>query len=266
MNRLHTSGVTAALAWMVLSFLALPAFAVIPVSFTDTRYLAMPQEDLSLQHWRTFLTSREWLGSIWQSLWIAAVSTLAAVIAGTLCAVACWRLSTSLSEKVRSAMILPLAVPTIVYALGVYRLYIGMDLIGTGLGVVLAHAVTGLPYVVLTVSASLSNLDPRLEQAARGLGASVGQTLRYVIVPNIVPGVLSGAIFAFIHSWDELIVVIFIGGRALFTLPRRMWDGINDNLDPVIAVVATAMILFTLLVLTAELSLRARRTDGEAAR
>ena len=126
----------------------------------------------------------------------------------------------------------------------------------------LAHAVTGLPYVVLTVSASLSNLDSRLEQAARGLGASVGQTLRYVIVPNVVPGVLSGAIFAFIHSWDELIVVIFIGGRALFTLPRRMWDGINDNLDPVIAVVATSMLLFTLLVLIAELSLRARRVES----
>ena len=130
----------------------------------------------------------------------------------------------------------------------------------SALGVALAHAVTGLPYVVLTVSASLANLDPRLEQASRGLGASLGQTLRYVIVPNIVPGVLSGAIFAFIHSCDELVVVLFIGGRALFTLPRRMWDGINDNLDPVIAVVATGMILFTLLVLTAELSLRKRRT------
>jgi putative spermidine/putrescine transport system permease protein len=82
-----------------------------------------------------------------------------------------------------------------------------------------------------------------------------------VIVPNILPGVLSGAIFAFIHSWDELIVVIFIGGRALFTLPRRMWDGINDNLDPVIAVVATAMILFTLLVLAAEWALRAKRAS-----
>ena len=263
MNRLQTSGTVAALAWLVLSFLALPAFAVIPVSFTDTRYLSLPQEHLSLQHWRTFLSSREWLGSIWQSLWIAAVSTVMAVIGrhalrGRLLA---HRL-TRLSERVRSAMILPLAVPTIVYALGIYRLYVDLDLVGTALGVVLAHAVTGLPYVVLTVSASLSNLDPRLEQAARGLGASVGQTLRHVIVPNIVPGVLSGAIFAFIHSWDELVVVIFIGGRALFTLPRRMWDGINDNLDPVIAVVATGMILFTLLVLIAELSLRARRAQS----
>lgn len=259
MNRLPVSGVVMALAWLVLSFLALPAFIVVPVSFTDTRYLSLPQEGVSLEHWRAFLTSREWLSSIWESLWIAVVSTAMAVVAGTLCAVACWRIASRRSERVRSAMILPLAVPTIVYALGIYRLYVQLDLVGTGLGVVLAHAVTGLPYVVLTVSASLSNLDPRLEQAARGLGASVGQTLRRVIVPNIVPGVLSGAIFAFIHSWDELIVVLFIGGRALFTLPRRMWDGINDNLDPVIAVVATAMLLFTLLVLVAELSLRSGR-------
>jgi len=261
MNKLQPTGIVAAFAWMVLSFLALPAFAVIPISFTDTRYLSMPQEELSLQHWRTFLSSPQWLGSIWQSLWIAVVSTAAAVIAGTLCAVGCWRIASSLSEKVRGLMILPMAVPTIVYALGLYRVYVDLDLVGSALGVVLAHTVTGLPYVVLTVSASLSNLDPRLEQAARGLGASLGQTLRYVIVPNIAPGVLSGAIFAFIHSWDELVVVIFIGGRSLFTLPRRMWDGINDNLDPVIAVVATGMILFTLLVLTAELSLRARRAN-----
>ena len=259
MNRLQTSGVVMAFAWLVLGFLALPAFAVIPVSFTDTRYLALPQEHMSLQHWRTFLSSEEWLGSIWQSLWIATVATVLAVAAGTLCAIGCWRIASAGSDKVRGLMVLPMAVPTIVYALGIYRLYVELDLVGTAFGVVLAHAVTGLPFVVLTVSASLSNLDPRLEQAARGLGASVRQTIRHVIVPNILPGVLSGAIFAFIHSWDELIVVIFIGGRTLFTLPRRMWDGINDNLDPVIAVVATALILFTLLVLTAELSLRARR-------
>ena len=261
MNRLQPSGLVAAFAWLVLSFLALPAFAVIPVSFTDTRYLALPEEHWSLQLWQSFLSSPEWIGSIWQSLWIAVVSTVLAVVAGTLCAIGCWRLSSRLSEKVRTLMILPMAVPTIVYALGIYRLYVELDLVGTALGVILAHAVTGLPFVVLTVSGSLSNLDARLEQAARGLGASVRQTLRYVIVPNILPGVLSGAIFAFIHSWDELIVVIFIGGRALFTLPRRMWDGINDNLDPVIAVVATAMIFFTLLVLAAEWALRSKRAS-----
>ena len=261
MNRLQPSGLVAAFAWLVLSFLALPAFAVIPVSFTDTRYLALPEEHWSLQHWQSFLSSPEWIGSIWQSLWIAVVSTVLAVVAGTLCAIGCWRLSSRLSEKVRTLMILPMAVPTIVYALGIYRLYVDLDLVGSAIGIVFAHTVTGLPYVVLTVSASLANIDPRLEQAARGLGASVWQTLRWVIVPNVVPGILSGAIFAVIHSWDELIVVIFIGGRALFTLPRRMWDGINDNLDPVIAVVATAMIFFTLLVLAAEWALRSKRAS-----
>jgi len=265
-NRHHATGIVTAFAWMVLGFLALPAFAVVPISFTDTRYLAMPDEHWSLQHWRAFLSSREWLDSIWQSLWIAAVSTLGAVVAGTLCAIGCWRVSSRWSERVRTAMILPMAVPTIVYALGIYRLYVDLDLVGSAIGIVFAHTVTGLPYVVLTVSASLANIDPRLEQAARGLGASVGQTLRWVIVPNVVPGILSGAIFAFIHSWDELIVVIFIGGRAFFTLPRRMWDGINDNLDPVIAVVATGMIFFTLLVLGAELALRARRAGSQEAK
>ena len=130
MNRLQTSGVVAALAWAVLSFLALPAFAVIPISFTDTRYLALPQEHLSLQHWRAFLASREWLGSIWQSLWIATVSTVAAVTVGTLCAVGCWRLASRSAERVRGLMILPLAVPTIVYALGIYRIYVDLDLVG----------------------------------------------------------------------------------------------------------------------------------------
>src|SRR5258708_13798831 len=155
MNRLQASGTVAALAWLVLSFLALAVLTLIPGSFTDTRYLALPQEHLSLQHWRTFLSSREWLSSIWQSLWIATVSTTMAVTAGTLCAVGCWRISSRLSERVRGAMILPLAVPTIVYALGIYRLYVALDLVGTRLGVVLAHAVTGLPYVVLTISAAL---------------------------------------------------------------------------------------------------------------
>ncbi|WP_270934981.1 ABC transporter permease [Falsiroseomonas oryzae] len=267
MHTLKRSGATLALAWMVLSFLLLPAFVVFPVSLTTTRYLSLPRDGVSFQHWRTLFTDPAWMSGIWESLVIATVSTAIAVAAGTLCAIGCWRLGTRVAEQVRAAMILPLMVPTIVYALGIYRLYVELDLVGTMLGVILAHAVTGLPYVVLTVTASLSNLDPALEKAARSLGANVPQTLARVIVPNVLPGVLSGAIFAFIHSWDELVIVIFIGGRALFTLPRLMWDGINENLDPAIAAVASALILFTLVVLLVELGLRARRErrDGGAA-
>ncbi len=253
-------GLVAALAWTILLFLVMPVFVVFPVSVTDTRYLAMPQEGLSLQHFANLAASADWLGSIWNSLVIAVVTTAICVVAGTLCAVGCWRLSSRLSEGVRALMLLPIVVPSIVYSLGVYRMFVDMGLIDSFAGVVLAHVVTGIPYVVITVSASLASFDPRLEQAARSLGASLGQTVWRVILPNITPGILSGAIFAFIHSWDETVIVLFIAGRTVYTLPRRIWNDINENLDPIIAAVAVLMIAVTLVLLFAELSLRKRRS------
>lgn len=253
------------LAWAVFAFLFLPALVVIPVSFTDTRYLSLPHNGLSLQHWIRLLGSAEWLQAAWQSVLIAVLSTALAVAAGTLCAIGCWRINSRLTEAVRSSMMIPLLIPTIVYALGIYRMFVDLGLVGTIPGVVLAHAVSSIPFVMLTVFASLAGLDKRLEQAARNLGASMGQTIRMVILPNIVPGILSGAVFAFIHSWDELIIVVFIGGRTLFTLPRRIWDGVNENLDQAIAAVATFMMGVTLVLLSLELLLRRRRVRLAAA-
>jgi putative spermidine/putrescine transport system permease protein len=232
---------------------------VFPVSVTDKRFLAMPENGISFQHFAKLMVSEPWLGSIWNSLCIAAATTAICVVTGTLCAIGCWRLSSRLSEGVRSVMLLPLVIPSIVYSLGIYRMFVDMSLIDTVTGVVLAHAVTGIPYVVITVSASLANFDPRLEQAARSLGASMMQTVARVIVPNIMPGVMSGAIFAFIHSWDETVIVLFIAGRTVYTLPRRMWADINENLDPIIAAVAVLLVFVTLLLLFSELALRARR-------
>jgi len=155
---------------------------------------------------------------------------VAAVAAGTL-----WRpsaagaIASGLSEKVRGLMILPMAVQTIVYALGIYRIYVDLDLVGTALGVVLAHAVTGLPMSLLTVSAALSNLDPRLEQAARGWGRSLGQTSPLCDRAQYPARRAVGCDFCFHPFWDELVVVIFNRRRALFTCAPAMWDGINDN-------------------------------------
>ena len=253
-------GLTFALAWTVLSFLVLPLLVVFPVSVTDTRYLAMPEKGISLQHFVKLVSSADWLTSIRHSVTIAIVSTVLCVVLGTLCAVGCWRLASRLAEGVRTITLVPIVIPSIVYALGVYRLFVDAGLLDSFLGVVIAHVVTGIPYVVITVSASLANLDVRLEQAARGLGASLGQTVRKVIVPNILPGVASGAIFAFIHSWDETVIVLFIAGRSVYTLPRRIWADINENLDPVIAAVAVMLIFVTLGLLLSELALRARRT------
>ncbi len=249
-------------AWAIVAFLVLPVSVVIPISLTDQRYLSLPEERLSLEHFANLLTSAAWLSSIAQSLIIALVSTVIALVAGTLCAIGCWRVDPRLGNAVRLLMLLPIMIPTIIYALGLYRFWIDLRLLDTYTGVVIAHAVTALPYVVITVSTSLAGFDPRLEQAARSLGATLGQTLRRVIVPNILPGVLSGAIFAFIHSWDELVIVLFIASRAIFTLPRRMWDGINEHLDPTMAAVAVVLILVSTGLLLLDLTVRARRAQA----
>jgi putative spermidine/putrescine transport system permease protein len=248
-------------AWAVICFLLLPIAVVFPVSLTDRRYLSLPAEGLSFAHYANLFHSEAWLSSIGQSFVIACAATAIALVTGTLCAIGCWRISSRLADLVRTAMLVPIIVPTIVYALGLYRLWIDLRLLDTFTGVILAHAVTGIPYVVIIVSTSLAGFELRLEQAARNLGASLSQTLRWVIVPNILPGIVSGAIFAFIHSWDELVIVLFIASRAVFTLPRRIWDGINEHLDPTMAAVATILILLTTSLLLIDLRIRGRRTS-----
>src|SRR5262249_17782937 len=132
-------------------------------------------------------------------------------------------------------------------------------------GVVLAHTLGGLPYVVITVSAALAGFDVKLEQAARGLGASVLDTIRLVIVPAIWPGLISGGVFAFIHSFDELVIVLFITSRKIGTLPKRIWDGLQDRIDPTIAAVSVILIAATLLLLVADSWLRRRRLGWRVA-
>jgi putative spermidine/putrescine transport system permease protein len=247
------------LAWIVAIYLVLPISIVLPVSVTDQRFLSLPQAGIDFRHYVNLFGSAEWLDSIWQSFGIAVVSTLIAVGAGTLCAIGCWRIGRRSTDLVRALMLLPIIIPSIVYAVGLYRYFAKLDLLDRFMGVALAHGVTGIPYVVITVSTALAAFDPRLEQAARGMGASLSQTLRWVILPRVAPGIVSGAIFAFIHSWDELVIVLFIASRDIFTLPRRIWDGINENLDPTMAAVAVMLILFTLLLLLADMALRRQR-------
>lgn len=244
------------IAWATVLYLLLPISIVIPVSLTDQRFLSLPQDGLSLRHYMTVLGSERWLAAIGQSALVATASTMIAVAAGTLCAIGCWRLARRSTEVVRALMLLPLVIPSIVYAVGLYRWFGQFDLLDRLPGVILAHAVTGIPYVVVTVSTALAAFDVRLEQAARGMGASLWQTLCWVILPRIAPGIVSGAIFAFIHSWDELVIVLFIASRNVATLPRRIWDGINENLDPAMAAVAVLLIGGTLLLLLVDGALR----------
>jgi len=258
---LQPSRWTAGFNWLVLACLVLPIAIVLPVSLTDKTYLSLPVNGLSLDHYRHLFGSAEWWGSFGQSAAIAGGSTVIAVIAGTLCTVGCWLLSARLAGPVRLLMLLPLVIPSVVYALGIFKFYIGLKLLDTYAGVIIAHAVTGIPYVVITASASLASFDDKLLQAARGLGASLPQALRLVLLPAIMPGVVSGALLSFMHSWDELVIVLFIASRAIFTVPRRIWDGINDQLDPTIAAVAVVLVLISIALMV--LNQRAA-TRGEA--
>ena len=246
-------------AWLMICFLLLPITIVFPISVTDQDYLALPVHHLSLQWYANLFTSPQWVSSIGQSLLIATISTTIAVVAGTLCAIGCWRHGGKLSEAIRVLMLVPLIVPTIVYALGLYRLWVKLQLLDTYTGIIIAHAVTAIPYVIIIISTALAGFDQRLEQAARNLGANLRQMLWMVLIPNIIPAVVSSAIFAFIHSWDEAVIVLFIAGRGLFTLPRRMCDGINDKLDPTMAAVAAVLIVLTAALLLADLLLKRRK-------
>jgi putative spermidine/putrescine transport system permease protein len=246
-------------AVLVLAYLFLPALVVIPVSFTDRSYLSFPAESWSLQHYLQLVHNPMWRNSLLQSVAVSAISTTLATLLGTSAAIGAWKLGARLGGMVRMMALIPLIVPTIVGALAFYRLYIDLGLLDTFLGVILAHIVAATPFVFVSVSAALSNFDPRLEQAARSMGARPLQVLWRITLPAVRPGVVSGSIFAFIVSWDELVVLLFITTRNVYLLPRAMWDGINENVDPSIAAVATLMILITFICLCAERLIARRR-------
>jgi putative spermidine/putrescine transport system permease protein len=246
-------------AWLAILFLTLPFVVVFPVSLTPNRYLSLPDGQWSLRHYATLIDDPTWLLSIRDSLIVALGSTLMALLLGTMTALSCWRLSSRLSEAVRMAMLAPMIVPSIVHALGFYQVWAKLGLLDTYLGVIIAHAMKATPYVVISVSAALANVDFWLEQAARNLGATTLQALRKVILPAAKPGLIAGAVFAFALSWDELVVNLFISSRGVYTLPRKIWDGIQDNVNPAIAAVASLLITLTIAAMILRTLLARRR-------
>ncbi|MCB2159423.1 MAG: ABC transporter permease [Rhodobacteraceae bacterium] len=234
-------------AWLILLFLVAPALIAIPVSLTPKSFLSMPKGAYSLRHFEKLFTSEEWISSFWQSAVIGVTSAALATALGTLCAIGLWRVASKWSEAVRAFLLLPLVVPPIISAMAFYRLMVPLGLIDTYVGLILAHSVLAAPLVLITVSTSLAGFDPRLEQASRNLGASGWTTMWRVILPSIRPGVLAGAIFAFIASWDEIVVTLFLSKFSVYTLPRRMWNGIRENTDPTVAAAAVVLIAITLI-------------------
>jgi len=161
---------------------------------------------------------------------------------------------------IMATLISPLIVPLIITASGMFLFYAKVNLIGTYTGLILAHAALGTPFVVITVTATLSGFDRNLVKAAQNLGANVFTTFFKVQMPLILPGVISGGLFAFITSFDEVVVVLFMGGPETVTLPRQMWSGIRQEISPTILAAATCLVLISILLLTT-LELLRRRNE-----
>jgi putative spermidine/putrescine transport system permease protein len=229
----------------VLLFLALPILVIVALSFSSASYLKFPPPGFSLRWYQSYLGSRDWLESTGLSLEIAVVVVVLSTVLGTFAALGLARLPPGPRAIAGGLILSPLIVPVIVVSIGVYYAYSRYGLVGSPLALMLAHTCLAVPFVVTSVGASLSRFDRQLERAALSLGATRWGTFRQVTLPLIRPGVLVGALFAFITSFDELVVALFLSGSGAVTLPRRMWDDLRFAIDPTIAAVSTLIFVLT---------------------
>ncbi|MBH5396239.1 ABC transporter permease [Bradyrhizobium sp. CNPSo 4010] len=249
---------------LVLLFLAAPILVVFVVSFSSASYLTFPPPGFGLRWYEAYFGSADWIQSTWLSVWIATAVMALSSILGTLATIGIARLPRAPRTVAMALILSPMIVPGIVMAIGIYYAFSRYALVGSPWAIVLAHTCLAVPFVVTSVSASLAGIDPRLEQAAFSLGATPGGTLWQITLPLIRPGVLVGALFAFITSFDEVIVALFLSGSGSITLPRRMWDDLRYQIDPTIAAVSTLTIILTTLLLLAAHFLRKAHLSAES--
>lgn len=234
---------------LVLLFLIAPSLLVIPMSFNSAELLAFPPPGYSLRWYANFFERPEWMLAGRNSFLIAVLTTLFATVLGTMAALGLVRGRVPFRTLVTAVFLTPMIVPAIVTAVAVYGLYAMLRLTGTVAGMVLAHTVLALPFVIVNVSAVLQGMDWRIEQAARSLGASPLRAFWLVTLPLIRPGILAGALFAFITSFDELVVALFISGIEAVTLPVQMWSGIRFEINPTVAAASSMLIAMSALLL-----------------
>ena len=243
---------------LVLAFLVAPVIAVIPLSFNAEPYFTYPMPGLSTRWYAELFDSPIWRLALRNSLVVAIATTLLATALGTLAAVGLSRRDFPFRALVMGLLISPMVVPLVITAVGVYFFYARVGLTGSLTGLVMAHTALATPFVVITVTATLTTFDTSLVRAAQSLGAHPFTAFRRVTLPLIAPGVISGALFAFVTSFDEVVVVLFIGGPGERTLPRQMWTGIREQISPTILAVATLMTVLSILLLTTVEILRRR--------
>ena len=250
---------------LVLVFLVAPILTIVPLYFSSGSFFYYPLPGLSLRWYEDFFTSTFWLPALRNSLIVGVSATLLATLLGTLAALGLWRARFPAQPLILAILISPMVVPVVIVAVGVYFAFAPLGLTDGYLGLVLAHATLGVPFVVITVLAALASFDRTLLRAATSLGASPVTTFRRVMLPLILPGVASGAVFAFAASFDEVVVALLISGPGQRTLPRQMFAGINDNISLTIAAAATMLIATSLVLMIAVAWLQRRSARLRAA-
>jgi putative spermidine/putrescine transport system permease protein len=251
----------------IFFFLIFPILTVIPLSFNSQDFFTFTPEMLTLQpegfstkHYQDFFTNQDWQSALWNSVRIAPVATLISVVLGTVAAIGLSQPHVPFRGTIMAILISPMIVPLIISAAGMYFFYSRIGLQGTYLGVVLAHAALGIPFVIITVTATLVGFDQSLIRASANMGAGPVRTFFKVQMPLILPGVISGALFAFITSFDEVVVVLFVGSAGQKTLPWQMFTGLREQISPTILAVATILVGISVLLLTT-LELLRRRSE-----
>ncbi|MEZ5593857.1 MAG: ABC transporter permease [Gammaproteobacteria bacterium] len=252
---------------LIFMFLITPILVIIPLSFNSIPYFTFTKEMLSfdpagysLRWYQEFLSSEQWMTSIKNSFIIAIFSTILSTVLGTLAALGLSRQEMPFKNLIMGLLISPMIVPLIISAAGMYFFYARLDLIQTYTGVILAHAALGTPFVVITVTATLVGFDRSLIRAASSLGADGVTTFFKITMPLIAPGVISGALFAFITSFDEVVLVLFLAGPEQRPVTIQMWSGIREQISPTILAVATILVAISILLLST-LELIRRRSE-----
>lgn len=233
------------LCYGLLGYLALPIVALVPLSFSADSFLVYPITQWSLHWYHVLFSSDIWWNAIRNSFIVAPSATALATVLGTLCALGLDRAAFPGKRLLTAVILSPLVAPLVVVAVGMYLFYMRLHLAGTFTGLIVAHSMLGAPFVVTTVSAVLKGFNRTLVNASLSLGAGRVETFFRVTLPLIMPGVLSGALFAFATSFDEVVVTLFLAGPDQVTIPRQMFSGIRDSITPTIVALATILVLFS---------------------
>jgi putative spermidine/putrescine transport system permease protein len=240
-----------AFAALAVAFLLLPLVAILPLAFTDSVFLVYPISGPSMRWFGALAESQAWTRAIVNSLIIGTGATIVATVVGTLAALGLRRELVPFSGLLRSVFLLPMVVPAVVLGVGMQILYARMGLASSYLGVIIAHAVLCVPFVLVNVASSLASIDPALERAASSLGASPVKVFQSVTLPLAMPGILTGAVFAFATSLDEVVITLFVAGPNQTTLARQMFSSLRENISPAIAAAAFIIMILTFVLLLA---------------